>query len=222
MPGGGEEEDGPVAEEVVVAFQLDPLDRMVEVGSHVYLALVDRRPVGELELTPLRVEGRVREELDAPGVVVVQVGEHDVGDVARLEARYLQLADDVVALFHRHLEGIGRVAQPRSWIVDQRRMAAGVEEDVALGMSDDVEEVGDLDLRADFGVEGVEDRHVGDLAAAVERVDPDRRHQATSSASCLDPPVTPASGPQPAIVSVKPASSSATTARGVGPAGLYQ
>ena len=140
----------------------------VEVLPDVDVALVDRRPVGEAEFLALHVDGRILDELQAAGVVVVQVRLDDVADALGVHAERVQPGAHVVAGTHDDLVQVGCVAEPAARVVQQSGVRTAVEEHAPVGMLDQVEEVRHVDRRAAVRVERVEDRAERLLAAAVE------------------------------------------------------
>ena len=173
MPRRREHDDPAVPEEVVLAGELAPAQRVVEVRPDVDAALVDGRPVRERELAGLDVDRGVPEPLEAAGVVEVQVGLDHVLHVGRPELEHRELAHHVVVRREPlDDERVRRRAHVGVRIAAERRMQAGVDQHVPPRMRDEVEEVRAQDLLADPRVEGVEDRPVGAFRPAVERVQP--------------------------------------------------
>jgi len=93
-----------------------------------------------------------------------------VADALGLHTQRVQPGDHVVAGRHHDVVEIRCIAEAAARIGDERRVGAVVEEHVALGMTDQVEEVRRVDDRPAVGVERVEHRAQRLLATAVEGV----------------------------------------------------
>ena len=141
MAGRAKQAERTVAEQVEIAVEPHHL-HFLGVGE-IARDVVDRvalvGPPCRLELVVLRHQRRIRELRDVSAVVEMQVTDDHVFDVVGLHADLGELRGDRVVLGHLQAEPLRQRPPPSLRIGDGLVVVAGVEDNVAARILDDVE-----------------------------------------------------------------------------------
>ena len=123
-----------VAKNVKVAVELKPLKAPCghNIFEHKHVAQVGLRPVGVAQLVLHDDEGRVGEGVHIARVVEMQMGDQDILNVRHLVAERLNLPVEQHLLGIRNLKMFGKRPPVRDRVIRHRGVTAGVEQDQAL------------------------------------------------------------------------------------------
>jgi hypothetical protein len=135
---GGQADDAPVAEQVVLAVDLDHVLSQVVVARLVAAALDQLRVAAGLPLPALDHDGRIGDLRVPAGVVEVQVRVDQVAEVAEVDLELLQTRRDLLARLEVNLEVLRHAAQVGHRLGQRLEVQTAVEEQLAPRMVDQV------------------------------------------------------------------------------------